>query len=169
MKYFLILFSVFYLPTYSGKAQAVDTIPPYQKDSTLPLFSIQQTDSSWFNNMNLPKNEPTVIIYFSPECGHCQLTAHDYMKSIKRFKDVFFVWVSYQSMDEIRTFAEDYKMLNTKNIAVGRDPKYYIPAYFRVKYTPYIAAYDRNGRLLQTFDGGTDPDTLYKLINTGSN
>ena len=31
------------------------------------------------------------MLYFSPECGHCQLTAHEFMKDAKRFKDVFCV------------------------------------------------------------------------------
>ena len=86
------------------------------------------------------------------------------MKDIKRFKDVFFVWVSYQPLEEIQTFAETYKMLKTKNMVIGRDPKYYVPSFFRVKYTPYIAAYDKNGKLLQTFEGGADADTLYRSL-----
>ena len=104
------------------------------------------------------------MLYFSPECGHCQLTAHEFMKDAKRFKDVFFVWVSYQPMEEIKTFADNYKMLKAKNIAVGRDPKYYIPSFFRVKYTPFIAAYNKDGKLIAAFDGGTDTDTVYDLL-----
>lgn len=169
MKYFLAI--VISLSFVSVKAQtpAYDTIPPFQKDSMLPVFSIMQTDSSWFNNLNLPKDKPVVILYFSPECGHCQLTAHEYMKDAKRFKDVFFVWVSYQPMEEIKTFADNYKMLKAKNIAIGRDPKYYVPAFFKVKYTPFIAVYNKDGKLIQAFDGGTDTDTLYGLLHPKEN
>ena len=39
----------------NARSQTFDSIPPFQKDSTLPVFSIMQTDSSWFNNLNLPK------------------------------------------------------------------------------------------------------------------
>jgi protein-disulfide isomerase len=38
-----------------------------------------------------------VIVYFNPECGHCQLTAHDFMEKKDDFKDVFFVWVTYRA------------------------------------------------------------------------
>lgn len=146
-------------------AQDYDTIPPYQKDSLIPAFSILQTDSTWFNKEALPHNEPVVIIYFSPECGHCQLTAHEFEEKRNKFKNVFFVWVSYHPMADIKSFAEEYKLLNAKNIRVGRDPKYYVPSFFRVKFTPYIAVYGKNGKLIKTYDSGTEPETIIKLLN----
>jgi len=146
-------------------AQTYDSIPPYQKDSTIPAFSILQTDSTWFNKEALPHNEPVVIIYFSPECGHCQLTAHEFDEKMKKMKDVFFVWVSYHPMTDIKSFAEEYKLVDQKNIRVGRDPKYFVPSFYRVKFTPFMAVYGKNGKLIQTYDSGTDPDTIIKLLN----
>ena len=72
-------------------------------------------------------------------------------------------------MQEIQSFADTYKMLHVKNLVIGRDPKYYVPSYYRVKFTPYVAVYNKEGRLLQTFDGGTDPDTLYRLLYPAQN
>ena len=147
-------------------AQDYDTIPPYQKDSLIPAFSILQTDSTWFNKEALPHNEPVVIIYFNPECGHCQLTAHEFDKKKNKLKDVFFVWVTYDtSFNEIKSFARDYDLLNAKNIRVGRDPKYYVPSFFRVKFTPFMAVYGKNGKLIQAYETGTDPETIIKLLN----
>jgi thioredoxin-related protein len=146
-------------------AQSFDTIPPYQKDSTIPAFNILQTDSTAFNKEGLPKNKPIIIIYFSPECSHCQLTAHEFEQKQSKFKDVFFVWASYHPMDQIKTFAIEYNLLNANNVRVGRDTKYFIPSFFRVKYTPFIAVYDKSGRLIKTYDGGTDPDTVIRLLN----
>jgi len=146
-------------------AQDVDPIAPYQKDSTIPAFSILQTDSTWFNKEALPENKPVIIIYFSPECSHCQLTAHEFEEKRDKFKNVFFVWVSYLSMPQIKSFAEEYKLLDAKNIRVGRDTKYFIPPYYHLKYTPFIAVYGKDGKLIQTYDGGTEPDTIVKLLN----
>ena len=146
-------------------AQQFDTIPPYKKDSSVPSFSILQTDSTWFNKQALPRNKPIVIIYFNPDCGHCQLTAHEFGQKINQFKDVFFVWVSYDSLSQIKSFAEEYKLLNAKNIRVGRDPKYYVPSFFRVRFTPFIAVYDKKGRLMQTYDGDAGPDEIIRLLN----
>ena len=54
MKYFLA-FMLGLVIAANARSQTFDSIPPFQKDSTLPVFSIMQTDSSWFNNLNLPK------------------------------------------------------------------------------------------------------------------
>ena len=148
-----------------ANAQQFDTIPPYQKDSIIPAFSILQTDSTWFNKEALPGNRPVVIIYFRPDCGHCQLTAQEFEQKIAQFKDVFFVWVSYDSVAHIKSFAEEYKLLNAKNIRVGRDTKYYVPSFFKIKFTPFIAVYNKKGKLMHTYDGGTDPDTIVRLLN----
>ncbi|MEP7320137.1 MAG: redoxin domain-containing protein, partial [Panacibacter sp.] len=130
-----------------------------------PDFNLMQTDSSWFIKANIPLGKPVVIIYFSPDCGHCQLSAHEYEEKIDQFSDVFFVWVSYLSLDKIKSFAEEYKMLGQENIRIGRDPSYFIPSFYRVKFTPFMAVYDAAGKLLKTYDEGTDPDTLTRLLH----
>ncbi|CAN5392998.1 hypothetical protein BH10BAC2_BH10BAC2_49790 [soil metagenome] len=148
------------------QAQRDKKVPPYQKDSTLPVFSLLEIDSTtWFNNLDIPENRPVVIIYFNPECGHCQLTAHDFMKKMDQFKDVFFIWVTYRaSFAEIKQFGGDSKMLDAENIKLGKEMKYSIVPFYDVQYTPYMAVYNEKGKLLQTFDGGTDPDTIYRLL-----
>jgi thioredoxin-related protein len=146
-------------------AQTHDTVPPYKKDPTIPAFSILQTDSTWFNKEALPSNKPIIIIYFSPDCGHCQLTAKEYVEKMDSFKDAFFVWVSFLSLDEIKSFAEEYKLNRFKNVRVGRDPKYFVPSFYQVKFTPFIAVYSKKGQLMETYDGGTDPDTLIRLLH----
>ncbi len=60
-------------------AQDFDTIPPYQKDSLhIPTFTILKTDSLYTSDKAIPKDKPVVIVYFSPECGHCQITADEF-------------------------------------------------------------------------------------------
>jgi thioredoxin-related protein len=148
------------------QAQRDKKVPLYQKDSTLPVFSLLEIDSTtWFNNLDIPENKPVVIIYFNPECGHCQLTAHEFMEKKDAFKDVFFIWVTYRaSFAEIKQFGEDSKILNEENIKLGKEMKYSIVPFYDVQYTPYMAVYNEKGKLLQTFDGGTDPDTIYRLL-----
>ena len=164
MKKIFLLLPACFLIVHSF-AQDYDSIPPYQKDSTIPAFSILQTDSTWFNKEALPENKFVVVIYFSPECGHCQLTAHEYEKKMKSFKDVFFVWVSYRSVPEIKSFDSAYHLSAFKNVSIGRDPKYFVPSFFRVKFTPFIAVYNKQGKLMQTYEQGADPVVLTRLLH----
>ncbi len=146
-------------------AQEFDTIPPYQKDSLhIPEFTVLQTDSSYTNNKKIPADKPVVIIYFSPECGHCQITADEFSKKMADMKDIFFVWVSYYPLPEIKEFAKKFNLQQFNNIIIGRDENYTIPSYYRVKFTPFMAVYNKEHHLIQTYQQGTDADKLISLL-----
>ena len=146
-------------------AQEVDTIPPYQKDSLhIPEFSVLKTDSSYTSEKVIPKDKPVVIIYFSPSCGHCQLTADEFSKKMQEMQDIYFVWVSYYPLPEIKEFAKNFNLQQFNNITIGRDPNYTIPSYYRVKFTPFMAIYNKEHHLIKTYQQGTDADTLIKLL-----
>lgn len=162
MKSFLLFIL---LPLFALKSIAQDSlVAPFKKDPNMPAFNILQTDSTWFGKNDLPKDKPVVIVYFSPDCGHCQLTAHEFEEKMDQFKDVEFVWISFLSIDKIKSFADEYKLSHYENVRVGRDPKYFVPSFFQVKVTPFMAVYSKKGRLIQTFVGGTDPDTIMRVL-----
>lgn len=146
-------------------AQEFDTIPPYQKDSLhIPAFTVLQTDSVYTNDKKIPNNKPVIIIYFSPECGHCQLTAQEFGERMREMKDFYFVWVSYYPLPEIKEFAKKFNLQQFNNIIIGRDENYKIPSYFKVKYTPYMAIYNKEHHLIKTYPQGTEAETLIKLL-----
>jgi len=146
-------------------AQETDTIPPYQKDSThIPSFTVLKTDSTYTNDKAIPKNKPVVIIYFSPTCGHCQITADEFSQKMKDMRDIYFVWVSYYSLPEVKDFANKFHLQQFNNLVIGRDENYTIPSYYRVKFTPFMAIYNKEHHLVETFQQGTDADNLIKIL-----
>lgn len=147
----------------AGFAQASDTTS-FLSNKNIPNVKLIQGDSTWFTNANIPKDKPVVVIYFSPECGHCQLSAQEINNDIDKVKDAFFIWVSYYPVPEIKEFADKYKLAQYDNFKFGRDPKYAIPTFYRVKFTPFMAVYNKEGKLMQTFDQGTTPEVLHGLI-----
>ena len=161
----ILLFFIIAARINSIQAQDYDTIPPYQKDSLhIPAFTVLQTDSSFTNDKKIPKDKPVVIIYFSPECGHCQITADEFSKKMWEMKNIFFVWVSYYPLPEIKEFAKKFNLQQFNNIIIGRDPNYTIPSYFRVKFTPFMAVYNKEHHLIQTYQQGAQADTLINLL-----
>lgn len=164
----LLLFLFIAATTMLAKAQdpEYDTIPPYQKDSLhLPKFTVLKTDSSYTNDMAIPKGKPVVIVYFSPTCGHCQIAADEFSKKMKEMRDINFVWVSYNHpLSEIDEFANNFNLRQFNNIVVGRLTDYSLPSYYRIKYTPYMAVYNKEHHLLQTWEQGTEADTIIALL-----
>ncbi len=147
---------------YTSHAQTTDSLPKYKKDPTLPYFNILQGDSTWFNRWNIPKNKSVVIVYFSPECGHCQLTAQRFADSMSLFKNTFFVWISSYKPEQIKKFAHQYKLDQFDNVRLGRDTSYSIPVFYQVKFTPFMAIYNKKGNLVQAFEGGEQPSIIAK-------
>lgn len=159
----LFLFSLIAFMSLNAQVQT-DTLPPYKKDNHMPAFKIQKFDNSWLTRDQLPKNVQTVIIYFSPDCGHCKHEAKEIIKHIDKLKTVNFVWISYKPMEEIKEFYYVLGLDKFSNMYIGRDPNYAVPAFYRVKFTPFVAVYDKKGLFVKAFDGGAEMPQLLPLL-----
>lgn len=159
-----VLLVVFLMVALISQAQDDDNTPPYKKNPAIPVFKILQPDSTWFTEMHLPKDRPVVIMYFSPECGHCQVEAEDLVKHVDDLKEAFLLLVSYHTPKEIADFAKKYKLHKFPHMAMGRDTEYNLPSFFRVQQTPFVAVYSRAGKLVKTFEAGAGSAELAKLI-----
>jgi thiol-disulfide isomerase/thioredoxin len=121
-------------------------------------------DSSTYHfKYQLTKQTNTVVIYFNPDCEHCKIEAKNIVDSLAQFKETQFVFASYAPFKEIQQFAADYNLLLHKNIIVGRDEQYFIPRFFKVRFTPFVAVYNKDGVLLKAFEGGA---SVKKLLDT---
>ncbi len=160
--FFVVLLSLIGTLSYTQEVGA--DMPPFLKTKKLPEFTILQTDSTWFTKQQLPASDFTIIVYFSPDCGHCQYEAKEMMSVMDSLKNSFILWVSYRDMADIKGFAQEYGFFNHKNLKVGRDPNYGIPSFFQVKYTPYVAVYDKKGNYIKAYEGGVEMPDLLTLL-----
>jgi len=166
MKTLLYCLLLLIAPAVSFAQSTEDTIPPYKKDPNIPALKILETDSvSFFSRDDLPKNRPVVIVYFNPDCGHCQLEAKEIADHMATLDQAFFVWISYGHPEkEIKAFFTKYGLSKFKNVRIGQDPHYYIPSYYRVAFTPYIAVYSAKGKFVTEFRDGAQPEQLQQAI-----
>jgi hypothetical protein len=127
---------------------------PYKSDPKMPAFKILLPDSTWFTREQVPlsKYDYTFIIYFSPDCGHCQHEATEIVKHMDSLKNAFFVFVAYKPLEDIQGFASYYKLDQFPNIRYGRDPQYFVPSFYRVTRTPFVVMYNKQGLLEKVFD-----------------
>ena len=103
----------------ADSAAKVDSskLPAYLRTKDLPVIKLYadiktkdgKQDTTLFTNANLPDNKPTVIIYFSPECGHCQHEMKEIEKNMDSLKNAFFVFVSRFPVDSIKNFEKKYR------------------------------------------------------------
>ena len=169
MKKIISLFIVAILFGAPQQVTAQDNAPvrpdaPYLTNKNIPEFNLLLTDSSNFSQKNIPKSKYTIIIYFSPDCGHCQHEATEVVKYMDSLKHVFMVWAGSRSIPELKAFGEKYGFNACPNIVYGQDQHYSIPSYYQVKYTPFVAVYDSKKQFIRAYEMGVEVPELLKLI-----
>jgi thiol-disulfide isomerase/thioredoxin len=173
MKRFLILFASLAL-VISVNAQQdantvnADTLAPYQKTAFIPSFSIQTPDSSWFSKVNLKSKKPTLILYFSPDCGHCQSETEEILTKMKELNDLQIVMVTSRPFEDMKNFSEHYKLDRFPAIKVGTDPARLVTRFYDVKFTPFSALYDKKGKLVNVYKNGIKMDEIIIFLNKRS-
>ncbi len=166
MKYYILFFFTFFAYTSVFSQPQADSVPIWIRHPEIPSFSLLTTDSTWFGRQNLPDKTPIVIIYFSPDCGHCKAKAQLLYDKKDSLSTIFFVWASYHSVPELKAFAETYGLATCSNVKVGRDTRFFIPAYYKARVTPYIAIYNSHGLFAKEFREGARLQDIVDAIKT---
>ena len=150
---------------------AIDTTPkqvvvaPYLKNPTIPTFSIQLQDSSWFFKTNLSDRKPVLILYFSPDCGHCQLETEEIMSKVKLLNDLQIIMITSRPFEDMLKFIQHYKLDKFPTITVGKDHARLITRFYDIRLTPFSALYSKKGKLVKVYPKGIDMSELIKLVN----
>lgn len=143
----------------AGCSQAQTKSPeklPTLNIENIPAFHILTKDSTYLTNANLKKGKPVMIIYFSPDCSHCQRMMYEMKPEMNKFKGVQIVMVTFiqtNMLKMLKEFYRDYNFAAYPNIMMGTEyPDYKVQRYYGVATTPYIAVYGHNGKLVKAFD-----------------
>lgn len=163
MKYALTVLLITVASTVFSQAADSSKIP-YLADKKIPFFKMLMTDSSLFYKSDLKKKRPTLIIYFSPDCEHCQKFTEQLTKRIAEFKKTQLIMISPLPMSRIQEFYGDYHIKDYPTIKMGYDVLFFFGSYFQARYIPFIAAYNKNGELIRGWEGGTTIDELLKEL-----
>ncbi|TSJ43128.1 redoxin domain-containing protein [Mucilaginibacter corticis] len=154
----LILFFCLIIAAGCSQAQEPTAIPPYK---------ILKTDSTWATPANL-KHRRTLLIYFSPDCPHCQHLTNEMKKVMKQFGDtqiLMITWSNNYDIRAIKAFVKDYGLAKYPNITIGTEGyTYLVQKYFKIETTPYIAVYDSKSQLVQSFRKAPDIDDIVKAV-----
>ena len=166
MKKFFLLSSLLLFTVASFAQNSYDTTAPYRRFPIVPAFKLLQTDSvSFFTKANLKKNKPVLIILFNPECDHCKHETEEILKHIEELKQVQIIMATMAQYAPMKDFYIKYKLGDFKNIKVGQDFQYMLPSFYRVNSLPYLAMYDKKGKLISTFEGSMKIQDLINVFD----
>ena len=163
MKTFRLLI-VSFLLLIGTKTIGQDTIPPFLKNKKLPVFELMLTDSSKYSSSNAYNYPYYTLIYFSPECGHCLETTEQLIRHSDSLQNTLLVMAAYKTVDELNAFSKKYHLNLFQNVLVGRDIRYFIAPYYSISYTPFVAVYDANRKLVQYWSVPDHPFVIGELL-----
>lgn len=160
---FSVLFALGSMVVYAQK----DSLP-YQRFPDVPPFQLLATDSVTIITKNdLKAGQPVLVMFFSPDCDHCQKQMEFILSSIDSLKNVEIVLATYQPFDAMKEFAKKYRLTDYPNIHTGRDIKYILPPFYNIHKLPFLALYNAKGKLITTFQTGATGETLAKKFKSG--
>lgn len=164
---FKLLLTLLFLPTVAFLQPAKDADVLHYKNQSYPDIKLLLTDSATiFTKIDLPKDKTVVLIFFSPDCDHCQQTANELVKKMDNLKDIIMVWngPSYLPLADTKSFYERYQLINYPNIIMGKEMAYYMPIFYRIEITPFAAIY-KNGMFYTELRNGITVKDLIAINN----
>lgn len=138
---------------------------PYQKDPSLPALILYDKDSLEYNTFFIKEGRPSVLIFFSTDCEHCQMLAQELAENMKELHGADFYLLSPMPLRSINEFAEKYITGTHRNVHFYKEPNHLFSRYYGVSYVPFIAVYDKHKKLMKTFEGSLKIADLVALLN----
>lgn len=132
----------------------------------IPPYHILTTDSVYVTPANLKKNMATMIVYFAPDCSHCQHMMYElkpYMMELKHVQVIMITFV--QQIKAIQVFARDFNLKKYPNFTVGTEGyTYTVQKFYQVRTTPYVAIYDKTGKPVKYFDKSPKTEDILAAV-----
>jgi thiol-disulfide isomerase/thioredoxin len=161
-----LLFFVFACICFCASAQTDSTkLPPFQRFPSLPPVQILLSDSSTiYTKEQIPKDKPVLFMVFSPDCSHCQDETTDMVAHMDELKDVHIVMITMRPLSMMKDFIDKYDLAKYSNIIIGKDIYYFTPGFFDLRNIPFIAIYNKKGKLVEGHGGTVPFETVIEIL-----
>lgn len=132
---------------------------------TIPPYKITTTKDQIRTPADLEKDKAVMIIYFAPDCPHCQKLIKDMKPSMAKFKNIQVVMITFTDIRMVKTFENDYGLKAYPNFILGTEGyTYTVQRFYQLKHTPFVAIYGKNGQLVQSFEKQPEASDLLTAI-----
>jgi len=133
--------------------------------SSMPAFKMQLTNGKTFTSAQLNHQKPTVLIYFAPDCEHCQVLMNELFARMNDFRTAQLVMVTFEPLKELFGFEKKYQTSKYPNIKVGSElPVFFFRYLYKLEHTPFTALFNKNGKLVASYKEKTPVNDLVKKL-----
>ncbi|PSR57083.1 hypothetical protein AHMF7605_28185 [Adhaeribacter arboris] len=127
----------------------------------LPNLPLTKPDQTKFNAKDLKGK--TVLIFFEPDCEHCQREANEMQKHLPAFAKYSVYFFSPAPFDQMQQFFMKYN-LSGPNISYAQTPFNIILQELGAIPAPSVYIYSEQGKLIKAFKGETPMANILPLL-----
>lgn len=110
--------------------------------------------------------KPTFIIYFHPECEHCQYEASEIGKQSEQFAKANMILITPDdSTKRVEAFAAKYHLWEVDNLVVLLDRNHQFLKSFGTAVFPSVFIYEADKKLLKIYKGEVKMEAIINCIN----
>lgn len=139
-----------------------------QVDAPLPEFQFKKADETLLTKESLTPFKPVVVVYFDPDCDHCQKQAtwiSERQKRDQAFSNINLVFVSWSTSENNTKFRQTYFPDMGDNLHFGIDHDYQIDTWFGYSEVPSVFVYGRDWKLNKKFTKEVSADEILEEAN----
>lgn len=119
----------------------------------LPPFQMMQANGKIFTAHDLPVGKPILIVYFSPDCDHCEKMLKEFFKQSSGFQKASVAFVTYLPVDKVSKFEKDYNLAKFSNMYAGTEGStFFLRNYYKIIDVPFAALYTKDGDLVTSYE-----------------
>lgn len=134
------------------------------KIAQLPAAGFTTMLDTPFNLTDLKKNNPLLIIYFSPGCEDCRHSAEELFRYRDKLRHSSIIMVSRETKQEVASFAARYKIDQMPNIMLLLDKDGQTHKTLGLDNVPSYLLYDAQQRLIKKFVGEIAMEFIIKHL-----
>lgn len=128
----------------------------------LPAMTITKLDGVAVDLKNL--DNAAVLIFFRPDCDHCQREAKKIKENLISFKNYSVYFIASDPIQQIEKFAFDYELKEQPNVFFGWTASENIVANFGSISAPSLYIYSQQQTLVKSFNGETPISSVLSYL-----
>lgn len=114
---------------------------------------------------DITKNKPFLIIYYDPDCSHCQQMGKELAGWIGQYPDMAIWLISVYPDAAIKEYLTQSGIFPAKKLTVLKDYSESMHRWFDFAYVPLMLLYSKDGKLIKDFDQLPSPTELSQVLN----
>lgn len=133
------------------------------KLSSIPSIEVYDLSNTPVKLDSLSTREKTIIVCFDTSCDICHIEARDYCRLQDKFEDSRVIFISNNSIKEIRQFISDNGLENSDYVFLN-DRNYQLVKNYDIPTIPFMLLYIDN-KLYKSYKGGINIGQIIKDKN----